>query len=134
MSAGPLPRTTPASQPIAKQEAGRLDLRAGSSPRLNCNPLGLHFVVEIFDICHWRSPFKLACQLRNFKNDAAYIFVSEEIVARELEVVLCAFHVAEERVAAPAGKEAGISCLCNPRLATYGNRCPVDDHPPAIGG
>src|SRR5260370_4466045 len=64
MSAGPLPRTTPASQPIAKQEAGRLDLRAGSSPRLNCNPLGLHFVVEIFDICQWRSPFKLACQLR----------------------------------------------------------------------
>jgi hypothetical protein len=31
-------------------QAVRLDLRAGSSPRLNCNPLGLHFVVEIFDI------------------------------------------------------------------------------------
>jgi len=39
------------------------------------------------------------------QNDAAHIFVSEEIVARELQVVLRAFHVAEERVAAPAGKE-----------------------------
>src|SRR6202166_3853734 len=58
-------------------------------------------------------------RIRYFKNDAAYIFVSEEIVARELEVVLRAFHVAEERVAPPAGKEAGISCLCNPRLAPY---------------
>src|SRR6266849_5232556 len=58
-------------------------------------------------------------RVRYFKNDAAHIFVSEEIVARELEVVLRAFHVAEERVAAPAGKEAGIACLCNPRLAPY---------------
>src|SRR6202035_595107 len=55
-------------------------------------------------------------RIRYFKNDAAYIFVGEEIVARELEVVLRAFHVAEERVAPPAGKEADISCLCNPRL------------------
>ena len=44
-----------------------------------------------------------------FQNDATYIFVSEEIVARELEVVLRAFHVAEERVAPPAGKEADIA-------------------------
>src|SRR6266446_4870686 len=56
-------------------------------------------------------------RIRYFKNDAAYIFVSEEIVARELEVVLRAFHVAEERVASPAGKEADVDCLCNPRLA-----------------
>jgi hypothetical protein len=33
MSAGPLPRTTPAPQPIAKKEAGRLDLRAGIAAR-----------------------------------------------------------------------------------------------------
>src|SRR5260370_25076161 len=58
-------------------------------------------------------------RVRYFKNDAAHIFVGEEIVARELQVVLRAFHVAEERVAAPAGKEAGIACLCNPRLAPY---------------
>jgi len=73
-------------------------------------------------------------RIRYFKNDAAYIFVSEEIVARELEVVLRAFHVAEERVAPPAGKEACISCLCNPRLAPYGNRRPFNDHPSAIAG
>src|ERR1700731_5427221 len=56
-------------------------------------------------------------RIRYFKNDAAYIFVSEEIVARELEAILRAFHVAEKRVAPPAGKEAVVSCLCNPRLA-----------------
>ncbi len=56
-------------------------------------------------------------RVRYFKDDAAHIFVSEEIVARELQVVLRAFHVAEERVAAPAGKEAGIASLCNARLA-----------------
>ena len=58
-------------------------------------------------------------RVRYFKDDAAHIFVSEEIVARELQVVLRAFHVAEERVAAPAGKEAGIASLCNARLAPY---------------
>src|SRR6267378_6745026 len=58
-------------------------------------------------------------RVRYLKNDAAHIFVSEEIVARELQVVLRAFHVAEERVAAPAGEKAGISCLCNPRVAPY---------------
>jgi hypothetical protein len=58
-------------------------------------------------------------RIRHFKNDAAYILVSEEIVACELEVVLCAFYVAEERVASPAGKEASLSCICNPRLAPY---------------
>src|SRR6202166_3916666 len=58
-------------------------------------------------------------RIRYFKNDAAYIFVSEEIVARELEIVLRAFHVAEERVATPAGKEADIACLFNPRVAPY---------------
>src|SRR5260370_3762769 len=52
-----------------------------------------------------------------FENDAAHIFVSEEIVTRELQAVLRAFHVAEERIAAPAGKEAGIACLCNLRVA-----------------
>src|SRR5882762_3361388 len=56
-------------------------------------------------------------RVRYFKNDAAHIFVSEEIVARELQVVLRAFHVAEERVAAPAGKEASITRLCNSRVA-----------------
>src|SRR6266403_2900003 len=56
-------------------------------------------------------------RVRYFKNDAAHIFVSEEIVARELQVVLRAFHIAEERVAAPASKEAGIACLCNLRFA-----------------
>jgi len=58
-------------------------------------------------------------RIRYFKNDAAYIFVSEEIVACELEVVLRAFHVTEERVAPPAGKEADVDCLCNPRLTPY---------------
>lgn len=58
-------------------------------------------------------------RVRYFKNDAAHIFLSEEIVARELQVVLRTFHVAEERVAAPAGKESGITCLCNPRLAPH---------------
>src|SRR6267143_3263336 len=56
-------------------------------------------------------------RVRYFKNDAAHIFVSEEIVACELQVVLRAFHVAEERVAAPAGKEAGITRLNNSRVA-----------------
>src|SRR4029077_4324660 len=69
-----------------------------------------------------------------FKNDAAHIFVSEEIVAGELQLVLRAFHVAEERVAAPAGEEAGIACLRNPRLASYGNCSPPDDQPPSIAG
>jgi hypothetical protein len=55
-------------------------------------------------------------RVRPFKNDAAYIFVGEEIVARELEVILRAFCVAEERVAPPAGKEADIVCRCNSRL------------------
>src|SRR4029077_1336292 len=55
-------------------------------------------------------------RVRHFKNDAAHIFVSEEIVACELQIVLRAFHVAEERVAAPAGKEADTACLCNPRV------------------
>src|SRR5438270_1428489 len=72
--------------------------------------------------------------VRYFKNDAAHIFVSEEIVARELQVVLRAFHVAEERVAAPAGKEADIACLCKPRLTPHRNHCPINDHSPAIGG
>src|SRR5882762_4065892 len=58
-------------------------------------------------------------RVRYFKNDAAHVFVSEEIVTRELQVVLRAFHVAEERIAAPAGKETGIACLCNPRLVPY---------------
>src|SRR6202022_111456 len=66
-------------------------------------------------------------RVRYFKDDAAHIFVSEEIVARELEVVLRAFHVAEERVAPPAGKEAGIACLCYHRLAPYRNRRPFHD-------
>src|SRR6266403_1466390 len=61
--------------------------------------------------------FCLQSRARYFKNNAAHIFVSEEIVARELQVVLRAFHVAEERVAAPACKEADTACLCNPRLA-----------------
>jgi hypothetical protein len=65
--------------------------------------------------------FRPQSRIREFKNDAAYIFVSEEIVARELEVVLRAFHVAEERVAPPAGKEADIACLCNPRLTPHRN-------------
>ena len=56
-------------------------------------------------------------RVRHFKNDAAHIFVTEEIVARELQVVLRAFHIAEERIATPAGKEADIACLCNSRLA-----------------
>jgi hypothetical protein len=63
--------------------------------------------------------FRPQSRVRYFKNDAAYIFVSEEIVARKLEVVLRAFHVAEERVASPAGKEADIRCLCNSRLAPH---------------
>src|SRR5207244_8602092 len=48
--------------------------------------------------------FRPQSRIGYFQNDAAYIFVSEEIVTRELEVVLRAFHVAEERVATPAGK------------------------------
>src|SRR5260370_20014638 len=56
-------------------------------------------------------------RVRYFKNDAAHIFVSEEILAREPQVVLRAFHVAEERVAAPAGNETGIAGLCNLRFA-----------------
>jgi len=36
-------------------------------------------------------------RVRYFKNDAAHIFVSEEIVARELQVVLRAFHVARRK-------------------------------------
>jgi hypothetical protein len=63
--------------------------------------------------------FRPQSRIGYFKNDAAYIFVSEEIVARELEVVLRAFHVAEERVAPPAGKEADIACLCSCRLTPY---------------
>src|SRR5580700_6845866 len=51
-----------------------------------------------------------------FENNGAHVFVSEEIVARELQLVLRAFHVAEERIAAPAGKESGVACLCNTRL------------------
>src|SRR4029077_16824080 len=58
-------------------------------------------------------------RVRYFKNDAAHIFVGEEIVPRELQLVLRAFHVAKERVAAPAGEKAGIACLRNPRLAPY---------------
>jgi len=46
-------------------------------------------------------------------------FVSEEIIARELEVVLRAFHVAEEGSLRQPAKKAGIACLCNPRLAPY---------------
>jgi hypothetical protein len=72
-------------------------------------------------------------RIRYFENDAAYIFVSEEIVTRELEVVFRAFHVAEERVAPPAGKEADIAFLCNPRLTPHRNQRPIDDHSPAIG-
>src|ERR1700723_3029407 len=76
--------------------------------------------------------FRPQSRIRYFKNDAAYIFVSEEIVARELEVVLRSFHVAEERVAPPASKEADIACLCNRRLTPYWNRCTLNDHPSAI--
>src|SRR6266853_861451 len=65
------------------------------------------------------NPFFSQSGVRYFHNDAAYILVSEEIVARKLEVVLRAFHVAEERVASPAGKEADIRCLCNSRLAPH---------------
>jgi hypothetical protein len=54
-----------------------------------------------------------------FKNDTAYIFVSEEIVAREPEVVFRAFDVAEEGVAPPAGEETDIACLGNRRLTPY---------------
>src|SRR6267142_459743 len=42
-------------------------------------------------------------RVRHFEDDAAHIFVSEEIVAREPQVVLRAFHIAEEWIAAPAG-------------------------------
>src|SRR5262249_8990654 len=47
----------------------------------------------------------------HFENDAAHVFVSEEIVAGELEVILCAPHVAEERITAPAGEEAAVTLL-----------------------
>src|SRR5262249_37785337 len=50
----------------------------------------------------------------HFKSDAAHVFVSEEIVAGELQIVLCAFHVAEEWIAAPAGKEPVIARLRHP--------------------
>src|SRR5260370_6667585 len=50
-------------------------------------------------------------RVRDFKNDAAHIFVSEENVARELQVVLPAFHVAEERVPSTTSKEARIARL-----------------------
>jgi hypothetical protein len=63
--------------------------------------------------------FRPQSRISYFKNDAAYIFVSEEIVTRELEVVLRAFYVAEERIAPPASKEADIAYLGNPRLAPY---------------
>src|SRR4029077_5073219 len=66
-----------------------------------------------------RPQANLSCpksRVRYFNNDAAHIFVGEEIVARELPFGLRASHVAEERLAAPAGEEAGIACLRNPRL------------------
>src|SRR6267378_444342 len=66
-------------------------------------------------------------RVRHFKNDAAHIFVSEEIVACELEVVLRTFNVAEERVAAPASKEAGITCFWAMNAADNRGLCAVLD-------
>src|SRR6267142_6275598 len=73
-------------------------------------------------------------RVRHFEDDAAHIFVSEEIVAREPKVVLRAFHIAEEWIAAPAGEEAILTCLCDPCLPPGRNRCPLDDDPPSLVG
>src|SRR5262249_10442369 len=57
-------------------------------------------------------------RVRHFKSDAAHVLVSEEIVAGELKIVFCAFHVAEEWVATPADKEAIIAGVLHHRLAS----------------
>ena len=67
-----------------------------------------------------------------FKNDAAYILVGEEIVAGELQVVLCALHIAEERIAAPAREEAIVAGLRDPCDRSCRNRCSFYDSDAAI--
>src|SRR5262245_30470555 len=52
----------------------------------------------------------------HFKNNATHVFVTEKIVTGELQVVLCAFYVAEEGIATPASKEAVIASLGHPCL------------------
>ena len=42
----------------------------------------------------------------DFENDAADVFIGEEIFAGELEIVEGALGVEEERIAAPTGEEA----------------------------
>jgi len=69
-----------------------------------------------------------------FKNDAAHIFVSEEIVARELQVVLRTFTSQKKgSLRQPAKKRVSPACVI---LASrpVENRRPINDHPPTIAG
>ena len=71
-------------------------------------------------------------RIGHFKNDAAHILVSEEVVAGELQVVLCALHVAEEGVAPPAREEAvvaGLGHACHP---PHRHRCPFHNSLAAV--
>src|SRR5262249_54849246 len=70
----------------------------------------------------------------HFENNAAHVFISEEIIAGELQIVLCAFHVAEEGIAAPTSKEAVITCFRYLWLPPHRNRRPFYDNLPAIAG
>jgi len=57
----------------------------------------------------------------------------EEIVARELQVVLRAFHITEERVVRqPAKNRVSPAFVISPRALL--KRRPINDHPPTITG
>src|SRR5262249_7112008 len=56
-----------------------------------------------------------------------------EIGAREVQVVLCTLHVAEEGIAAPAREEAIVTGLGNPCGWPRRDRCPFDDDVSAVG-
>src|ERR1700737_1996954 len=68
----------------------------------------------------------------HLQHDAAHVFVSEEIVAGELQVVQGSPHVEEEGIATPAREETVVASLCHPCLSIHRDRCPFDDSLPGV--
>ena len=76
--------------------------------------------------------FRPQGRVGHFQHDAAHVFVGEEIVAGELQVVQGALRVEEKGIAAPAREEAVVAGLRHLCLPPRRDRRPLDDSLPAV--
>ena len=72
--------------------------------------------------------FRPQGRVGHFEHDAAHVFVGEEIVAGELQVVQGARHVEEEGIAAPAREEAVVAGLRHPCIPPGRDWRSLDDN------